>query len=392
VSISLSLADARRLAVTAQLLATPEPPSLDGVMGRLGRLQMDPTSAVARAERLVLWSRMGVHDPQVLDRALWGERSLFEYWAFIVPVADFGIHRETMRRYPRGDSARARYEREWLSANAVFRRYVLANLRRRGPLRSRDLENRAAVPWRTGGWNDGKSVGLMLELLWHGGRIATVGRTGQERIWDLAERVLPVAEPRLPQPEVARQVLARQLRARGVDRSDQFGFVFDGRPPGWERALRELVAEGTAVPASVDGLAGDWLVHREALEDRFHPRTTLLSPFEPLIKNRDRTEELFGFRYRLEIYVPREHRQFGYYVLPILHGDRLIGRIDPLFERKERRLRVHAIHAEPEAPPDAGADVARAIGELASWLGATEVALSRRLPARWRAALRASLA
>lgn len=387
-SISLSLSEARRLAVLGAGLAEPGAGSIMEVVERLGRLQMDPTRAVARSEQLVLWSRLGAYDVDELRGLLWDERRLFEFWAFIVPTSDYAIHRETMRRFPRGDNARARYSREWLATNAGFRRYVLGELRRRGPLVSRELEDRADVPWRTGGWNDGKSLGRMLDQLWSNGEIAIVGRRGNQRMWDLAERWLPTEEPRLSERDVARRLLDTQLRWCGFARRDRFGFAFDGAPPGRDAALEELVAEERFVPVTVEGTAGEWLAHAEVLEQEFRPRTTLLSPFDPLIKDRDFTEEVFGFRYRLEIYVPKAKREYGYFVLPVLHGDRLIGRIDPLLDRKAGVLRVHAVHVEPDAPEEAGAAVAGAIGELASWLGASGVALGELAP-RWETAFAA---
>jgi uncharacterized protein len=372
-SIALSLAEARRVAVKGALLSSPRPRSILEVVEHLGRLQMDPTSAVARSEQLVLWSRLGRYDVGELERLLWRDRRLFEHRAFIVPTSDFAIHRESMRRYPRGNQARVQYTREWLRANAGFRAYVLRELRRRGPLRSRDLEDRAVVPWQTTGWNDGKNLGRMLELLWAGGRIAIVGRDGAERIWDLAERRLPVDEPRIPQQEVARRLLDTQLRWCGLARPDKFGFAFDGVPPGREEALRELIDEGRAVPVTVEGLRGDWLAHRDVLEQRFRPRTTLLSPFDPLIADRAFTAELFGFRFRLEIYVPREKREYGYFVLPVLHGDRLVARIDPLFDRKAGVLRVNSVYWEAGVRTG-DVPLERTVRDLAAWLGAREVA------------------
>jgi uncharacterized protein len=372
-SIVLSLPEARRLAVIGAALAEPQPRSVMEVVERLGRLQMDPTSAVARSELLVLWSRLGTYDVGELRRLLWEQRQLFEFRAFIVPTSDFGVHRETMLRFPRGELARAVYLRGWLEANAAFRTYVLDELRRRGPLRSRELEDRAQVPWKTGGWNDGKSLGRMLDALWSRGEIAIVGREGNERVWDVAERWYPTGEPRLPEREVARRLLDTQLRWCGFARRDRFGFAFDGAPPGREAALAGLVEEGRFVPVTVEGTTGEWLAHAEVLEQEFAPRTTLLSPFDPLIKDRDFTEEVFGFRYRLEIYVPKAKREYGYFVLPILHGDRLIGRIDPLFDRREGVLRVNAVYAEPDAPEGAWPAVDKAIHELAAWLGAAAV-------------------
>ena len=389
VPIRLSADDARRACIVGALLAEPKPVSLLQTIQMLGGVQMDPVSAVARAERLVLWSRLGSYDATELDRALFVDRSLFEYWAFIVPMVDYAIHRETMRRFPRMDDSRGRMTREWLAANASFRRYVLREMRRRGALRSRELEDRSSVPWRSGGWNDGKNLGRMLELLWFGGRIATVGREGGVRIWDLAERILPTDQPRLPAGEVARRLAERQLRLAGIARSRTVGLAFDGRPPVWEGAQRALQRDGIALPVTIDGLPGEWLAHRDVLETKFVGRTTLLSPFDRLIHDRARTEQLFGFRYRLEMYVPRAKREYGYYVLPILHGDRLIGRIDPLYDRRARVLKLNGVYGEPNAPAAAGRQIARSVADLAAWLGAARIDLGPEIHARWRAALMA---
>jgi uncharacterized protein len=376
--ITLSLAEARKLAVAGQLLDAPQPCSILEVVEWLGSLQMDPTSAVARSERLVLWSRLGSYDLAELERLRWETRDLFDYWAHIVPASDFAIHRETMRRYPRGAYARSNYIHEWLAANVGFRRYILRELRKRGPLRSRDLEDRAELPWKTGGWNDGKSLGIMLETLWDGGKIGIARRDGNERLWDVAERIFPTEQPKLAAGEIARRVLERQLRSLGVARPKELGRVFDGWVPGRERALKALIREGRFVPVAIDGLAGDWLAHAELLErGPGEPRSTLLSPFDRLVYYRDRTEELFGFRYRLEIYVPKTKREYGYFVLPFLHGHELVGRIDPLLDRKTGVLTVNAMHWEPDAPNGARPALETAVAELADWLGATDVAYAR---------------
>jgi uncharacterized protein len=376
--ITLSRAEARKLAVAGQLLDGPRPRSILEVVEWLGSLQMDPTSAVARSERLVLWSRLGSYDLAELERLRWETRDLFDYWAHIVPASDFAIHRETMRRYPRGAYARSNYIHEWLAANVGFRRYILRELRKRGPLRSRDLEDRAELPWKTGGWNDGKSLGIMLETLWDGGKIGIARRDGNERLWDVAERIFPTEQPKLAAGEIARRVLERQLRSLGVARPKELGRVFDGWVPGRERALKALIREGRFVPVGIDGLAGDWLAHAELLErGPGEPRSTLLSPFDRLVYYRDRTEELFGFRYRLEIYVPKTKREYGYFVLPFLHGHELVGRIDPLLDRKTGVLTVNAMHWEPDAPNGARPALETAVAELADWLGATDVAYAR---------------
>jgi len=302
------------------------------------------------------------------------------------------VHREGMRRYPGSavdGPAHRRRAAEFLAANAAFRRHILDRLRREGPLRTRDLEDRSATRWRNGGWkNDEKQTGLMLEVLWGAGQIMIVGRDGQQRIWDLASRRLPFDEPRVPQAEVARRIVDTQLRALGVAEVSQFGFAFGGRAPGWERALARLVRGGAAVPVRVAGLAGEWYAHADVLSRPWRARTTLLSPFDQLIHDRDRAEAMFGFRYRLEMYVPKTKREFGYYVLPILRGDRLIGRLDPILDRRTGVLTVNGVWAEPGAPADAGRAVRRQIDNLAAWAGAPEVRVSTRVPTMWRSALR----
>lgn len=394
--LKLDIGKARKLAVMGQLLSAPRPRSIEEVVRGLGKIQMDPTKAVARTEHLVLFSRLGTRFRIAeLERMLWQERSLFEYWVEIVPTADLAIHREVMRRYPdgtRGERTRRKYVAEWLDQNASFRRYVLRELRDRGPLRARDLEDRTQVRWRTGpGWGGDESVrhvATMLDILWFKGEVMIVGRDGQQRVWDLTERSLSMDEPRLPQREVARRIVDGQLRARGVGTAKQVGWAFDGRPPGWERALADLVREGIAVPATVDGLAGEWYVHADVLARSFRPRTVLLSPFDDLISDRDHTEALFNFFFRIEIYVPKTKRQFGYFVMPVLHGDRLIGRIDPRLDRETNVLHVNAVYADEGADASEGASVRRAVDELGRWLGAQEIRFTKKVPSRWRSALR----
>ena len=382
--VHVSRRRARQLAVTGQLLDAPRPGSIGEVVRRLGEVQIDPTSAVARTEQLVLFSRLGrrFHVAE-LERLLWRERTLFEYWAHIVPTADLPVHRISMRRYPHGTWKRREYVRRWLEANDAFVRYVTGELRRRGPLRARDLENRATEGWQTGGWNDeGQNVPMLLDILWLQGRVMIVGRDGQQRIWDLASRSLPRV-PARPVSAIAADLVDRQLRARGLERLERIGTLFDGPVPMRDAAIRRHLRDWLIVPIEVEGLSGRWVAHRDLLDTTFRGRTTLLSPFDDLISDRERTERLFDFRFRLEIYVPKGKREFGYFVLPILRGDRLIGRIDPLYDRKAGVLRVNAVFAEADARPADGLAARRAIEELAAWLGADEVVWPS-LPAAWR--------
>ncbi len=387
--LELSNEQARRVAIRGQLLTLPRPRSILDVVRGLFFVQIDPTSSVARTEHLVLWSRLG-HRYRVedLERLLWQDKELFEFNAYIVPASDYALHRPSMRRYLRGEGGRERYVASWLQANASFRRHILKRLRDEGPLRTRDIENRAAEGWRTGGWNDeSNDTAMMLEVLWRRGEVMIVGREGQQRIWDLAERRLPVHERR-PAAEIAREFLERRLRATGIAQPRTFAQFGGHRPAGWERALAHLEREGIAVPARVAGLRGTWYAHGELLQGRFRGRAALLSPFDQLIHDRARTEALFGFRYRLEIYVPKDEREYGYFVLPILFRDRLVGRLDPTFDRSAGVLRVRRVWPEPDAPAEAGEAIADELSSLGRWLGASRIEIGD-VPATWRRAFRA---
>jgi uncharacterized protein YcaQ len=354
---------------------------------------------VARSHLLVLWSRLGGYDPADLEALLWRERRLFEYWthaAAIVCTHDYPIHSLLMRRHPRHQQLR-----DWLAANQTLRRSILRQLRASGPLPTRALEDRAEVAWQSSGWTGGRNVDRMLDLLWTQGRIMVAGRQGQQRVWDLAERVLPDWAPtrRPPEREVVRLAAQRSLRALGVATARDIDRHFTAyRYPGLDGVLAALERAGRVerVRVAADGSEhpGPWYVHADDLPllerlqaGDWQPRTTLLSPFDNLLINRERTERLFGFHYRMEIYVPKAARRYGYYVLPILHGDRLVGRVDPAMDRRSGRLVVHAIHAEPDAPEAAGPAVAAALQDLASFLGADGIDLRQKAPQVWRSAV-----
>jgi uncharacterized protein YcaQ len=387
----LSLTDARRLAVMGQLLGGPRPAGIVEVVEGLVRVQVDPTSIVERAERLTIWSRLGAYDREELRRLLEQKpRRLFEYNGFLLPVDDLPLYRSTMRRYPTDAYTRGRYVAEWLGDNADFRDYILGELRARGPLKSRDLDDRAEVPWQTGGWNDGKNLGRMLEIMWLRGDVAVARREGAERVWDLFERVLPATDAdELPDEVVIIELMERRLRAMGLVQPGWIGALDLARLVGKELGEESLRLDGVAIPVEIDGVSGEWLAHRDVLArldaGAWRARTTLLGPFDPLIHDRERTLALFGFRYAFELYKPAAKREYGPYTLAILHGERLVGRVDPSFDRRSRMLTLNSIHAEPEAPRDAWPAVRTAIDELAAWLGASDVDLPD-LPPAWRAA------
>jgi uncharacterized protein YcaQ len=351
-SIRLSLAQARRLAVSSQLLPAPPETGILDVARHLGYLQLDPTNSIARSHQLVLWSRLGPYDESGLERLRWEVRSLYEYNAALVPIDQYPIHADTMRRYPAWTDSWNERVRTWLEKNATLRRQILLQLRKRGPLPSRDLKGLTNVRRRSAGWTNDRNVTLMLEFLHRQGRVVIAGRRGQQRLWDLAERWLP-SDSRLPMREAERQVADRSSRALGVATAKEIRWeFFPGGPyPGMDKAIEALVREGRLLRAEIEGLPGERFVHVDALPalDTKPPRpTTFLSPFDPLIRNRERTEALWGFRYRIEIYVPKHKREYGYFVLPILHGDRLVGRIDPVFDRKAGVLRVNNVFWEPD--------------------------------------------
>ena len=320
--------EARRIAVRAQ--------ALDGTAGgvletvrRLGFLQLDPISSVAPPQHLVLWSRLGSWDTAELDRLLWEERKLVEWRAFLYPIEDLPILRAFMRRRDRPIDQRVI---EWTKARAPYRRHVLKELRERGPLLSREIADAPSHKREDHRWWGQRQMGLMLELLAARGEVAVVGRRGKQRVWDLAERWYPETET-LPLPKARKLYDEKRFRALGV------------------RLQR-----------------GRLVAHPEAEDGLVPTRTTFLSPFDRLVHDRARTEALWDFFYRLEMYVPAAKREYGYYVLPILHGDRLVGRIEPVFDRKSRTLDVKGVWWEPG---EKKLDLTEPLDELQGWLAST---------------------
>lgn len=375
--VEISRRRARQLAVMGQRLDAPRPRSIDDVLAALGEIQMDPTSVVARTEHLVLFSRLGASfRVSQLERRMWTDRAMFEYWAHIVPMSDLPLHRISMKRYPHGHWKRHQYVRDWLAANDAFVRYALRELRLHGPLRTREFENRAAEGWETGGWNDeGQNAAMLLDILWSQGKVMIVGRDGQQRLWDLASRWLPRVPAPAPSAMVA-DLVERQIRARGIARLDRLGYLFDGALSGREAALERLLHTGVIVPLRVESYPGRWYTHRDLLDRSFRGRTVALSPFDDLISDRTRTERLFDMYYRIEIYVPKAKR-WGYFVLPVLREDRLVGRIDPVWDRADHVLRINAWQMQPDTDAGDRDAVRDAIDELARWLRAERVALPR---------------
>ncbi len=398
VTPTLSIDHARRLALHAQGLALPPPGGTRAadVVARLGCLQLDPVGVVARSPLLVLRARLngGSHDSheRALERAAYRDRQLFDYWcheASLCHVGDLPLHRWAMRTYVDRLSPARTATRRWLADNAGFADHTVDALRAAGPLRARQLEDRSEVAWEMGHWTEEVSsrqtIARMLEKLWMQGRIGIADRVGIERRWAMLDRCLPAgalervdAEP-LETGEVVRRAVLRCVAMLGVARAPHINAHFTRRRyPGLGGAgggaIGELERAGELTRVGVAGLRGDWWALPSELERlnglEVGRRTVALSPFDNLLCDRSRTAELFGFDHRLEIYVPAGRRRWGYYVLPILHGERLIARADLRLDRDGElpALQVLAIHHEPgRKAPRA---VERALGSLARWRGA----------------------
>jgi uncharacterized protein YcaQ len=322
---AVSVEEARRIAIRAQLLDGSATSVLETIR-RLGYLQIDPISTVAPPQHLVLWSRLGsAYDRAELDRLLWDEKKLFEWGAFIWPIEDLALVQARMRRR-RNKYAWERRGNEFLAANARAKRHLLRELERSGPLLSRELDDHATRTWKSHGWYGERNVAVMLDILHGRGVVAIVGRRNGQRLWDLAERWYPETDT-VPLREAERLLADRRFRALGVRQT----------PEGWE-----------AQPDAADGPVPD--------------RVTLLSPFDRLVHDRDRAEALFGFHYRLEMYVPKLKREYGYYVLPLLVGDRLVGRAEPRYDRKTKALELLGAWGDTSRLDEV-------LRDLVTWLG-----------------------
>jgi uncharacterized protein len=350
----LTKAQARRIAVRAQLLDARRPTDLVEVVRRLNLLQIDPTAAIAPNVDLVAWSRLGsTYRPEQLKVALEVERTLFEHNALVRPMSDIGLVLAGARTSRSHERTAA-----WISDNDRFRRDILKLLRRSGPLASRDIPDTCVVPWASTGWTNDRNVTQMLEFLMMRGEVAISGRAGRERLWDLPQRVYP-SDVVVPPPEEAQ-------RTRNERRLSSLGIA---RKKSTLMPIEPVDVGEVGEPAVVEGVKGEWRVDPAALGGELEGRTALLSPFDRLVYDRKRAVELFDFEYTLEMYKPAAKRRWGYFALPVLHGDRLVGKVDALADRKAGVLRVHAIHEDVTFTRALATAVQAELDDLASWLG-----------------------
>ena len=393
-TLSLSNAQARRIALAAQGFldpphAVPTMRTFARTVERTGVLQVDSVNVLARAHLMPLYSRMGPYDPRLLERASSGgeRRRVLEYWAHV--QAFMPVELWPMMQFRR-DLYRRQRGKWGFSAKRGLEQGVLAAVRARGPVTARDLDEEFSGPrtkqhwgWN---WSDARQV---LDYLFLVGDVAIAGRSSQfEVLYDVPERVLPRAVLELPVPttqEAGRELIRRAARSHGVGTAGCLADYYrmrtipgaDGEPSA-RQAIAELVEAGELEPVTVEGWRKPAYLHVDARRPRAIRARTLLSPFDPVVWRRERTEALFDFFYRIEIYVPAPQRQYGYYVLPFLLGDEIVARVDLKADRAGGRLLAPAAYAEPGAPPDTAAELAAELWRLAGWLGLSEVVVGDR--------------
>ena len=374
----LSVAQARRVALAAQGFADPAPAgaptgwAVRRLFDRVGLVQIDSVNVLSRAHYLPLFARVGPYDRDLMDRgAHYAPRRLFEYWgheASLIPVGLQPFLRWRMERAHEdawGGMRRIQRERPELVAD------VLAEVGERGPVAASELavEER---PKRTGPWWDWSDVKRAIEYLFWSGQVTSARRRGFERLYDLPERVLPAEVLATPTPsveEAQRELLKVAARSMGVATERDLRDYFRLPTAEAKERIAELVEEGALVPVEVEGWRNQAFLDPAARFPRRVDACAVLGPFDSLIWERDRVQRLFGFRYRIEIYVPAEQRVHGYYVLPFLLGDRLVARADLKADRQAGVLRVQAAHAEEHAPPGTGERMRERLEAMAGWLG-----------------------
>lgn len=377
---TVPLSMARRITLAAQGFGEPRPSGpldrrhLNKVLARTSLLQIDSVSAVVRAHYMPLFSRLGPYPMSLLDDAMapGRKRLLFEYWAHeasLLPIDLYPLMRWRMQRAAANDENEIY---KGLARWAADRRGLIDDIYRQvvenGPIPASGVEgHRGSGGWW--GWSEAKHA---FEWLFWAGRITTHSRRGFERLYDLPERVLPASIVNAPAPSPAdahRELLRISARALGIGTAQCLRDYFRLSPGDIAGRLEELVEEGTLLPVRIGNWHRQGYLHRDARIPRKVEARALLAPFDPLVFERTRTEKLFDFHYRIEIYTPADKRQFGYYVLPFLLGERIVARVDLKADRPAGILRVHAAYTEPGAPPQTAAELLEELRLMQSWLG-----------------------
>ncbi|WP_107767362.1 DNA glycosylase AlkZ-like family protein [Nocardioides terrigena] len=357
----LTREQARRIAVRAQLLDADRNTDLLTAVRHLSLLQVEPTAAVAPSAHVVAWSRLGASYRTSVLEELVADGSLVELHSMLRPAEDLALHRAEMTVWP-GVGELAEWQvalAGWVEANDDTRRDILAQLHDEGPCTARVLPDTTLVPWRSSGWNDDRNVRRLLDMMVQRGEVAVAGAEGRDKLWDLAERVYP-DDPVVPLEEAFRVRGERRLRALGIARPR--AAVSPGEPNDVGPVGEE---------ARVEGLRGTWRVDPAYLVDldAFEGRTALLSPLDRLVFDRRRMVDLFEFDYALEMYKPAAKRRWGYWALPVLHGDALVGKVDATADRADGVLRVDAVHEDGRWSRALRSAVDDEIASLGRWLG-----------------------
>ena len=354
----ISRADARRLAVRAQMLDSPRPTDLLEVVRRLTLLQTDNVNSVAPSEHLVVWSRLGsAYSMDDMDDAR-ADGTLIELQGMIRPGDDLVLYRADFAEWPGSGelSSWREGQGDWVDINDGFRLDILDLLRSDGPLTTREIPDTAVKSWKSSGWNNNRNVGMMLEMMEMRGETTVVGRRGRDRLWDLASRIYPDG-PAMPSEAARRERDLRRLQSLGIARATAQGAMIepvDVGPVGEE--------------AVIEGVRGTWRVDPDQLGQPFHGRTALVSPLDRVIYDRKRMTDIFQFDYQLEMYKPAAKRRWGYWALPILYGDRFVGKVDATSDFKAGVFRVDAIHQDEPFDKTMAAAVHQEIEDLAAWL------------------------
>lgn len=364
----LSPQDARRVAVRAQLLTAARPTDVLDVVRHLTLVQLDPTKHVAPSADLVLWSRIGPSYDATELRDLLDEQALIDHHMLARPAEDLALYRAEMVGWPGPEPLKPWQEslRDWVTANDDCRREVLALLRGDGPLPRSEIPDSCEVPWPSSGWNNDKNVKMLLNAMVERGEVARAGRGGaggREVLWDLAERIYPDS----PVPSVEDAVAERdrrRLRSLGIARAKA---AQQPNEPNHVGAAGE-----TAV---VEGVKGAWRVDPVWLDAAWDPRAAVLSPLDRLVADRKRLAEVFEAEYYLEMYKPEAQRRWGYWAMPVLWGDRVVGKLDAVADHDAGELRVDATHEDEPWTRECRDGVRAEVESLAAWLGLTPVVL-----------------
>jgi len=418
--LKISLKAARRLAIQKQRLdshallrSETDKRAIRKVLEALRCIQIDPIRAVERTELLVLWSRLGNFNPVLLNELLYTDRLFFEDWAHCASIClmdDYPLFHHRMQAYAATSETDGSRTAEWVKQNGALLAQIREEFRTRGPLAAQDITvDVPHVPWHSTGWTSGRSVPRMLDHLFFRGELMVAQRSGNRKIWHLTDEFLPPWADRTPMTpaEFSRRAVPFALKALGTGTARDIKHHFMRHAyPELESVLASLVADGTILPVELvdsdnNAVSGSWMVHVEdadllqrlEVDSNWEGRTVLLSPFDNLICDRRRNLPLFGFDFTIEIYVPVAKRRYGYYVLPILAGDSVLGRVDTKMDRKRNELHFRALFLEEGRERDLhlAEDLVRTMQELGMFLGAQRIKLGRRMPIKWRQALRSGL-